>query len=111
MVSARKKLSSVFGHTRSNSAWSESGFDRLKFTSAMDFQYAMIESTRAMRSATLRDGLGFFIATSSLRHGNATRFSFWLRRQDQSKLICWDGPVVAAVFLTGPRLAAFAFEA
>jgi hypothetical protein len=34
-----------------------------------------------------------------------------MRRQDQSKLICWDGPVVAAVFVTTPRLAAFAFEA
>jgi len=32
-------------------------------------------------------------------------------RQDQSKLICWDGPGAATVFVTAPRLAAFAFEA
>jgi hypothetical protein len=34
-----------------------------------------------------------------------------MRRQDQSKLICRDGPVVVAVFLMGPPLAASAFEA
>jgi hypothetical protein len=34
-----------------------------------------------------------------------------MRRQDQSKLICWDGAVVAAVFVTALLLAAFALEA
>jgi hypothetical protein len=64
-VSARKKLLRAFGHTRSNSAKSEFGFVCLKLNSAMDFQYAIIASTKAMRSETLRDGLGFFLAVSS----------------------------------------------
>src|SRR5882672_1913764 len=75
-VSARKKLLRTFGHTRSKSARSECGFAFLKFDSAMAFQYATIESTRATRSETLRDGIGFFICRVLLRHGNAARFSF-----------------------------------
>src|SRR5215467_2069921 len=75
-VSARKKLLRTFGHSRSNSARSEFGFIFLKFHSAMDFQYRIIVSTKAMRSETLRDGLCFFIAMPSWRHGNAARFYF-----------------------------------
>src|SRR5262245_50482263 len=75
-VSARKKLSSVFGHCRSNSAESEFGFASLNLNSAMDFQYAIIASTSAVRSETLRDGVDFFIAMFSCKHSNAARFSF-----------------------------------
>jgi hypothetical protein len=65
-VSARKKLLRTFGHIFSNSAMSAFGFAFLKLDSAMAFQYAIIESTMATRSETLRDGLGFFIAAPPL---------------------------------------------
>ena len=64
-VYAKKKLFMTFGHTRSNSVESEFGSVFLKVHSATDFQYAIIASTMATRSDTLRDGLGFYIAVSS----------------------------------------------
>src|SRR5262245_27260023 len=79
-VSARKKLSSICGQSRSKASGSTPGWE-LKRLRANSFQYVMISSTKATRSAVsgVLAGIWFSsIAVPSSRHGRAARTSFWL---------------------------------
>src|SRR5262245_58174070 len=64
-VSARKKLSSICGQSRSKASGSTPGWE-LKRLRANSFQYAMISSTKAVRSAVLGVLSGFCLSCIAL---------------------------------------------
>src|SRR5262245_38750301 len=87
-VSARKKLSSICGQSRSKASGSTPGWE-WKRLRANSFQYAMISSTKATRSAVSRVLSCFCLSCIALSPPRDTAVPPALllpRAQDQSKL-------------------------